>query len=92
MCLDWHSGKCWRLLILIYIKALVTAFLRGTALILATVGELGITMLVQMWGREKGEHLKEAEGGEWQVVRPCINLRLWFLQTLIRSAVGPPQW
>lgn len=78
---DWHSGKCWRLQILVYIEALVTAVLRGTALILATVGEPGMTMLVQMWGREKGERLKEAEGGERQVVRPCAILRLGFLQT-----------
>ena len=91
-CLDWHSGKCWRLLILGYIRALVTAVLKGTALVSATVGDLGMTVLVQMWGREKGEHLKEAEGGEWRVVRPCVHLRLRFLQTLIKSALGPPQW
>lgn len=92
LCLDWHSGKCWRLLILVYIRALVTAVLGGTTLILAPVGELWVTVLVPMWGREKGEHLKESEGGEWQVVRPCVHLRLRFLQTLIKSAVGPPQW
>lgn len=50
-----------------------------------------MTVLLQVRGRGKGEHLKEIEGVEWVVVRPCIHLRLWFLQTLIKGAVGPPQ-
>lgn len=90
--LDWHGGKCWKLLILDYIKALVTAVLRGTAQFLPPAVELGMTVLVQMWGGEKGRHLKEAEGGQWQVVRPCVHMHLRFLQTLIKHAVGPPQW
>lgn len=65
--LDWHGGKCWKLLILVCIKALVTAVLRGTAQFLPTAVELGVTVLVQMWGGEKGGRLKEAERGQWQV-------------------------
>ena len=42
---------------------------RDDSVILATVGELGMSMLVQMWGRGRGECLKEVDGGEWQVVR-----------------------
>lgn len=56
VCLGWHSGECWRLLILLSIKALVIAFLRGTALSLATVGELGMTVLVQV-GAEGRENI-----------------------------------
>lgn len=31
-----------------------------------------MAVLVQMCGREKGEHVKEAEGGQWQVVSPAF--------------------
>lgn len=52
-------------------------------------GRCVMTLVVQMWDRGKGEHVKEVEGGEWQVLEALCSSGLRFLWG---NAEGPPQW